>query len=81
MSKSINTATIKQFQTEFIKDKKHSVIQRAVTNNGIFKTSENTFASANNTTVFSHELESSKVTDQKHRGLCWLFTTDLKRDV
>jgi bleomycin hydrolase len=50
-------------------------IQRAVTMNGIYVSSENFAASATNTIVYSNELEEGKITDQKDSGRCWLFAT------
>src|SRR5574344_1677728 len=76
MPKSITSEFIELFANQTRnKTKNHSLIQRAVTSNGIYAASENNFLSANNTTVFSDEIETGTVTDQKNSGRCWLFAS------
>lgn len=76
MPKSITSEFIELFANQTSnKTKNHSLIQRAVTSNGIYAASENNFLSANNTTVFSDEIETGTVTDQKNSGRCWLFAS------
>ncbi len=72
MSKAITPALLEKFATQ-TQDSQVSVMQRAVTKNGIYATSENNVLSATNTTVFSDEIETGSVTDQKQSGRCWLF--------
>lgn len=68
LADSFADTLIKQYPT-------HSVVQRAVTMNGIYAASENNFLSRDNTTVFSDEIETGSVTNQKDSGRCWLFAT------
>jgi bleomycin hydrolase len=72
MTKSISIASIESFSDKF-QAKDYAIIQRSVTNNGIYASSENNFASAVNATIFSDEIETNAVTDQKNSGRCWLF--------
>ncbi|MFY9228028.1 MAG: C1 family peptidase [Candidatus Microsaccharimonas sp.] len=53
----------------------HTILQRAVTTNGINEASENNALSGLYTTIFSDEVETGGVTDQKSSGRCWLFAT------
>ncbi len=56
-------------------DALRNLAERAVTTNGIYVASENNALSAVNTTIFSDEIETGSVTDQKESGRCWLFAT------
>ena len=75
MTKSITSKLIDTINNSTVQALDNSLIQRAVTSNGIYNTSENNFLSATNTTIFSDEVETSAVTDQGHSGRCWLFAT------
>ncbi|MDB5161898.1 MAG: aminopeptidase [Candidatus Saccharibacteria bacterium] len=72
MSKAITPVLLETFVSQ-TQDPHVSVIQRAVTKNGIYAASENNVLSATNTTIFSDEIETGSVTDQKQSGRCWLF--------
>jgi len=50
-----------------------TVAQRAVTTNGIYLAAHNNAVGAVNPRVFSLELTTGGVTNQKHSGRCWLF--------
>lgn len=71
MTASLTPDLIKKLATRL--DASHKVMQRAVTKNGIYDSSESNTLSATNTTVFSDEVETGGVTDQKQSGRCWLF--------
>jgi|SRR5680860_1278980 len=74
MPKSITTKSVESLSNQLhYRTENHAVIQRAVTSNGIYTSSENIFLSATNTTIFSNEIETNVVTDQKNSGRCWLF--------
>ncbi len=76
MEESITPKLLKSFGTQQKHNKAHqAAMQRAVTTNGIYASSESNALSATNTTVFSLELETGRVTDQKSSGRCWLFAT------
>ena len=51
------------------------VIERAVRKNGIKATSEDPEISQRLHRVFSHEIKTGKVSNQKHSGRCWSFAT------
>jgi bleomycin hydrolase len=73
MPNIITPKQLAKFSKTLQADPTHTVLQRAVTMNGIYKASENNFLSRNNTTVFSDELETGSVTNQDMSGRCWLF--------
>lgn len=73
MAKPITTTLVDSFAGQH--DTARSPAQRAVTANGIYAASENVFLSATNPTVFSHEVATGEVTDQKDSDRCWLFAT------
>lgn len=76
MQKSITRQAVESFADQVAKEPgSFTVLQRAVTSNGIYASSENNFLSATHTTVFSDEIETAAVTDQKDSGRCWLFAT------
>ena len=61
------------FEDEFIRDKKKVLAQRAVHKNGIQASCESIEAKQTVRPVFSIDLETGKVTDQKRSGRCWMF--------
>lgn len=66
---------IKQFHQDFVSRETASVISRAVMKNGIKASSEDPSALTRLNRVFSVELDTGKVSNQKHSGRCWLFAT------
>ena len=61
------------FEDGFVKDKKKVMAQRAVHKNGIQASCESIEAKQTIRPVFSIDLETGKVTDQKRSGRCWMF--------
>lgn len=61
------------FEDGFVKDKKKTLAQRAVLKNGIQASCESIEAKQTIRPVFSIDLETGKVTDQKRSGRCWMF--------
>ena len=61
------------FEDDFVKDKKKVMAQRAVHKNGIQASCESIEAKQTLRPVFSIDLETGKVTDQKRSGRCWMF--------
>lgn len=61
------------FEDGFVKDKKKLMAQRAVLKNGIQASCESIEAKQTLRPVFSIDLETGKVTDQKRSGRCWMF--------
>lgn len=73
MSKEISFSHIEQFNANYLKDDKHLMSQRAVVKNGILASSENQSSTVLNTPVFSIDLDTGNVTNQKQSGRCWMF--------
>ena len=74
MSKSITQTDLKAIAGTVKKDDSaRNFAERAVTTNGISKATENNFSSTTNPTVFSDEIKTGSVMDQKQSGRCWLF--------
>ena len=53
----------------------HDVIARATIKNGVLAASEDPQAAVRLNRTFSVELPTGKVSNQKHSGRCWLFST------
>lgn len=69
---------ITQEQTEhyrnaFLANPKQVALQRSVVKNGITASAENVAAHVENTPVFSIDLATGKVANQKQSGRCWMF--------
>ncbi|MGO2083683.1 C1 family peptidase [Vagococcus sp.] len=73
MSKSISFEQIKQFDEQFKTSQNHLNTQHAVMKTGILAASANQTAVIENTPVFSIDLETGKVANQKQSGRCWMF--------
>ena len=73
MSHAISKDLLQSFADTIHTDSSHKAAQRAVTLNNIYPVAGNNTLSATNTTIFSDELETGSVTDQKSSGRCWLF--------
>ena len=61
------------FEDEFIKDSKKLLAQCAVHKNGIQASCESLDVKIRVRPVFSIDLDTGKVTDQKRSGRCWMF--------
>ncbi|MFD1318129.1 C1 family peptidase [Loigolactobacillus zhaoyuanensis] len=75
MSREITPAAQVEFKKALQTQPQAKVIQRAVMNNGINAASEDTARQAQLARTFSLEVPTGKVTNQKHSGRCWLFST------
>lgn len=73
MDKSISLETIRQLSDNFKQDPVRQISQRAVVKNGILAASENQSSVVLNSPVFSIDLETGQVANQKQSGRCWLF--------
>ncbi|OQO71229.1 aminopeptidase [Enterococcus villorum] len=71
--KAITPEMTKRFEKKFRASSKQQVLQRAVVKNGITASAENTAAHVSNTPVFSIDLSTGKVANQKQSGRCWMF--------
>ena len=73
MSKDISLEQLKNFQSNLDKHPGHAVNERAVSKNGILKVSTDIQAEVKMDPVFSIDLDTGKVADQKRSGRCWMF--------
>ena len=74
MTKDLTNADLENFQSAYEKTPCADVIARAVQENGVTAASKNFAAKANHDHVFSVEVETGKITNQKKSGRCWLFS-------
>lgn len=72
MSEIYNEMTAK-FAADFKENKKQQALQNAVVKNGITASAENMAATINNVPVFSVDVKTGKVANQKQSGRCWMF--------
>lgn len=72
MSTEITNQQIKDFRTA-TDDKHNNIIRRAVTENGIHSASFDQEIANINTPIFSIDLDTGKVANQKQSGRCWMF--------
>lgn len=73
MSKEISIEQIKQFNNKYHSVPSHLISQRAVMKNGILASSENQASIVKNNPVFSIDLDTGDVSNQKQSGRCWMF--------
>ena len=69
----INKETTAVARKAFLENNKQVAIQRSVMKNGINASAENQSAQTNNVPVFSIDLATGKVANQKQSGRCWMF--------
>lgn len=72
MSKITNERT-QAFRKAFEENSKQNALQRSVVKNGIRASAENIQTHVENTPVFSIDLATGKVANQKQSGRCWMF--------
>lgn len=73
MTAEINLDQISKYQKNLDNRKDSKVIERAVTHQGILESSEDFTAEGKMSPVFSIDLSTGKVADQKQSGRCWMF--------
>ncbi|WP_436635502.1 aminopeptidase C, partial [Latilactobacillus sakei] len=73
MVQSITPENIKQFKADFKAVPQSSVIKNTVMNNGFLASSQNTTSKALMDPVFSIDLDTGAVSNQKQSGRCWMF--------
>ena len=73
MSKEIKLNDVKKYQNNFDQRQDSKIIEHAVSKNGVNGASTNQKAYDQMHPIFSIELPTGKVTDQKQAGFCWLF--------
>lgn len=70
---AIEPTITQKFHDTFIQNNKQNALQRSVVKNGISASAENQSAKVNNVPVFSIDLTTGKVANQKQSGRCWMF--------
>ncbi|RVU70369.1 MULTISPECIES: C1 family peptidase [Lactobacillus] len=75
MAHKLTLQELDEFSKEFNQDPQNQVIARAAGRSGVLEASYNDRVEAKLNRVFSTELDTDNVTNQKHSGRCWLFAT------
>ncbi|WP_429948844.1 aminopeptidase C [Enterococcus sp. AZ101] len=70
---AIEPTVTEKFHDTFTKNNKQNALQRGVVKNGIAASAQNQRAEVNNVPVFSVDLATGKVANQKQSGRCWMF--------
>ncbi len=73
MEKIIETAQLEAFEKNFAADPAKRVAQLAVTANGVNKSAADPHVQREDRHLFSVQLETGKITNQKSSGRCWMF--------
>jgi len=71
--KAISRDMLREFSEDFTRHPQHRVAQNAIIKNGIRNTAMNYRSAVNMNYQFSIEIPTSKVTNQKQSGRCWMF--------
>lgn len=74
-SKQVTTDMIQKYHDDYVSRGTTKVIERAIRKNGIKATSEDPDITERLHRVFTHEIKTGKVSNQKHSGRCWSFAT------
>lgn len=69
----ISKKTTAAFAQAYQENNKQTALQRSVVKNGITASAENVSAKVNNVPVFSVDVTTGKVSNQKQSGRCWMF--------
>ncbi|MGG5341787.1 aminopeptidase C [Enterococcus sp. AZ192] len=69
----IEPTMTQKFRAAFAENNKQNALQRSVVKNGISASAQNQAAEVNNVPVFSVDLATGKVANQKQSGRCWMF--------
>ena len=73
MSEAISSEQLSKFHQLIEDDSKSRVLERAVSKNGILATSADFHSEVNMDPVFSIDLDTGDVANQKQSGRCWMF--------
>lgn len=73
MTKGISQTQLKSYRKDVQTRPSTAVIRRAVTKNGIYASAQDTQTIIDNTPIFSIDLDTGKVANQKQSGRCWMF--------
>ena len=75
MAHELTVQELEKFSADFNKNPENKVIARSAQRSGVLEASCNDRVQSELTRVFSTELDTDNVTNQKHSGRCWLFAT------
>lgn len=75
MAHELTVQELDEFSKEFNADPQNQVVARAAQRSGVLEASYNERVQNKLTRVFSTELNTDNVTNQKHSGRCWEFAT------
>ncbi|EOB3443762.1 aminopeptidase C [Enterococcus faecalis] len=70
---AIEPKLTEKFHQDFLNNNKQNALQRSVVKNGISASGESVQGAVNNVPVFSVDLATGKVANQKQSGRCWMF--------
>lgn len=73
MTNQITTENLAKFKQDLINTPQSQAITNAISNTGFLKTSENVQSIADMDYVFSIDLDTGSVANQKKSGRCWMF--------
>ncbi|MTT31147.1 aminopeptidase [Terrilactibacillus sp. BCM23-1] len=73
MSKEISIDMVQKYSDHIQSKKENQIIKNAIMKNGILASIENKEAVIAMNPVFSHEIKTGKVSNQKQSGRCWMF--------
>ncbi|CAH0418267.1 C1 family peptidase [Periweissella ghanensis] len=73
MTKAISQTQLKSYCKDVQARPSTAVIRRAVTKNGIYASAQDAQTIIDNTPIFSIDLDTGKVANQKQSGRCWMF--------
>ena len=69
----LDKKTFKELEKNYEKDPKNKVIENAISNMGIMEASLNKNIINKHDFIFSNEVETKDVTNQRKAGRCWMF--------
>ena len=75
MAHELTVQELEKFSADFNKNPENKVIARSAQRSGVLEASYNDRVQSELTRVFSTELDTDNITNQKHSGRCWLFAT------
>lgn len=75
MAHELTLQELEKFSKEFNANPQNQVVARAAQKSGVLAASYNERVQSKLTRVFSTELDTDNVTNQKHSGRCWEFAT------
>ena len=75
MAHKLTVQELEKFSANFNANPQNKVVARAAQHNGVLEASYNDRVESNLNRVFSTELKTDNVTNQKHSGRCWEFAT------